>query len=100
MAFNPLTDGHWSGAGQPVGLPQKARGQNETFVHLDELSYQQSTSSGDEGKESSTSALMNDNQGYCPKCKAPFGSAIVDGEAIMYCEPCRVSQPMPSDGAQ
>lgn len=43
----------------------------------------------------STSALINDTMGMCPKCKQPFGSATVDGAQIYYCEPCRVSQPVP-----
>jgi formamidopyrimidine-DNA glycosylase len=46
--------------------------------------------------EESTSSLINDQMGVCPKCKQPFGSATVDGEAIYYCVPCRVSQPLPT----
>ena len=42
----------------------------------------------------STSSLLNGIVGECPKCKSPFGSATVNGDAIYYCERCRVSQPI------
>lgn len=42
----------------------------------------------------STSALIHDTHGVCPKCKAPFGNAIVAGDMVCFCERCRVSQPM------
>lgn len=54
---------------------------------------QLASESNDENLES-TSALINDTMGMCPKCKQPFGSATVDNTAIYYCEPCRVSQPL------
>ena len=43
----------------------------------------------------STSALINDTQGMCPKCSQPFGSASVGGMEVYYCEACRVTQPIP-----
>lgn len=43
----------------------------------------------------STSALINDTQGMCPKCSQPFGNASVGGMQVYYCEPCRVTQPIP-----
>lgn len=43
----------------------------------------------------STSSLINDVMGMCPKCKKPFGSALVNNDNIYYCESCRVSQPAP-----
>jgi predicted nucleic acid-binding Zn ribbon protein len=43
----------------------------------------------------STSALINDTMGMCPKCQQPFGNALVDNVQVFYCEPCRVSQPLP-----
>ena len=43
--------------------------------------------------EVSTSSLMNGTLGECPKCKQPFGTAIVNSVQIFYCEKCRVSQP-------
>lgn len=49
----------------------------------------------DSEPEESTSALMNDNIAQCPKCKQSFGIATVDGEQVYYCEPCRVSHPIP-----
>ena len=54
----------------------------------------QSKAQADQELES-TSALINDTMGMCPKCKKPFGSATVDDVQIYYCEPCRVSQPIP-----
>ena len=42
----------------------------------------------------STSSLLNGIAGECPKCKTPFGSAIVNSDAVYYCERCRVSQPI------
>ena len=43
----------------------------------------------------STSSLLNDVQGVCPKCKKPFGTGNVGGDTIYYCTTCRVSQPIP-----
>jgi hypothetical protein len=42
----------------------------------------------------STSSLMNGIVGECPKCKQPFGNALVNGDTVYYCEKCRVSQPI------
>ena len=46
-------------------------------------------------QQESTSSLINDVVGICPKCKKPFGSGIVNKDTIFYCETCRVSQPAP-----
>ncbi len=43
----------------------------------------------------STSSLMNDVVGVCPKCKQPFGTGLVGGDEVYYCDSCRVSQPIP-----
>jgi len=48
-----------------------------------------------DSRHESTSALINDTLGICPKCKKPFGSAIANGNQVYYCEPCRVTQPIP-----
>lgn len=45
--------------------------------------------------EVSTSSLINDTMGQCPKCKQPFTSGIVAGATVYYCDKCRVCQPMP-----
>lgn len=45
-------------------------------------------------KLESTSALIHDTHGICPKCKQAFGSAIVGSDTVCFCERCRVSQPM------
>lgn len=45
----------------------------------------------------STSALVNDIVGQCPKCKNTFGHAIVDGAEVFYCESCRVAAPTPDN---
>ncbi len=55
-----------------------------------------SNKSADEQQES-TSALLNEDVGTCPKCKKSFGTATVDGVAVYYCEPCRVSHPIPTN---
>ena len=55
-----------------------------------------STSESSSADKESTSSLMNDKQGICPKCKVPFGSATANGEQVYYCEPCRVTQPIPA----
>lgn len=47
----------------------------------------------------STSSLINDIQGVCPKCKTPFGSAIANEDNVYYCEKCRVCQPIVTVGA-
>lgn len=47
-----------------------------------------------DGDGISTSSLMNGISGECPKCKQPFGTALVAGDEIYYCEKCRVSQPI------
>lgn len=52
--------------------------------------------SGSEQQES-TSALLNEDVGVCPKCKKSFGVATVDGFDVYYCEPCRVSHPIPTN---
>ena len=44
----------------------------------------------------STSSLLNDVQGVCPKCKKPFGTGIVGDDTVYYCVTCRVSQPIPN----
>lgn len=43
----------------------------------------------------STSSMLNDVVGTCPKCKQPFGSGIVNGDEVYYCDKCRVSHPLP-----
>jgi tRNA(Ile2) C34 agmatinyltransferase TiaS len=42
----------------------------------------------------STSSLINDTLGVCPKCRQPFDSAIANGDTVYYCVKCRVSQPI------
>lgn len=42
----------------------------------------------------STSSLVNDTVGVCPKCKQPFGTAAVGSDTVYYCERCRVSHPI------
>lgn len=42
----------------------------------------------------STSSLVNDTVGMCPKCKQPFGTATVANDTVYYCERCRVSHPI------
>jgi hypothetical protein len=65
------------------------------FNPLHHLEAVSSSENPEEQMLESTSALINDTMGMCPKCKKPFGSAGVDGAQIYYCEPCRVSQPIP-----
>lgn len=48
-------------------------------------------------QQESTSALLNEDVCTCPKCKKGFGTAIVDGVAVYYCEPCRVTHPIPTN---
>jgi predicted nucleic acid-binding Zn ribbon protein len=43
----------------------------------------------------STSSLINDVVGVCPKCKQPFGSGQTVSDTVYYCDSCRVSQPIP-----
>lgn len=43
----------------------------------------------------STSSLINDVVGMCPKCKQPFGSGQTVSDTVYYCDSCRVSQPIP-----
>lgn len=43
----------------------------------------------------STSSLINDVVGVCPKCKHPFGSGQTVSDTVYYCDSCRVSQPIP-----
>lgn len=49
-----------------------------------------------EPKNESTSSLINDVMGTCPKCKQPFGSGLIDTDTVYYCATCRVSQPAPT----
>lgn len=44
----------------------------------------------------STSSMMNDVVGVCPKCKSPFGTGIINDENVYYCDKCRVSHPLPT----
>lgn len=55
-----------------------------------------SSNSADEQQES-TSALLNEDVGTCPKCKKSFGVAFVDGFEVYYCEQCRVTHPIPAN---
>lgn len=56
----------------------------------------QSEDSKQNNQLESTSSLVNDQMGICPKCKNPFGSGLVDKDtSVYYCEPCRVTQPLP-----
>lgn len=45
----------------------------------------------------SVSALLNEDVCVCPKCKKSFGVATVDGFEVYYCEPCRVTHPIPTN---
>lgn len=47
--------------------------------------------------QESTSALLNEDVSTCPKCKKSFGTATVDGISVYYCEPCRVTHPIPTN---
>lgn len=62
------------------------------------LDHIEISTSADEQPLESTSALINDTMGICPKCKKPFGSATANGDTVYYCEPCRVTQPIPVQG--
>ena len=43
----------------------------------------------------STSALINDNPGICPKCKRAYTKAkLVSGEEVYFCLTDRVTAPM------
>ncbi len=46
-------------------------------------------------QEQSTSSLINDVLGVCPKCKNPFGFGTTVSDHVYYCDSCRVSQPKP-----
>ena len=46
--------------------------------------------------QESTSSLINEDVGVCPKCKTPMSSAeIANGDTVFHCAGCRVSTPRP-----
>lgn len=48
-------------------------------------------------QQESTSSMINDVIGVCPKCKNAFSSGVIaNGDQVFYCATCRVSQPMPT----
>lgn len=50
-----------------------------------------------EAQPTSTSSLINEQVGTCPKCKKQMGNATVDASPVFYCDTCRVTTPMPSN---
>jgi len=45
----------------------------------------------------SESSWQNDRPGFCPKCQAPFGTAIAGNkDTVFFCESCCLTHPMPN----
>lgn len=45
------------------------------------------------GSEVSLS-MDHDRVDVCPKCRMPFGSGVVGGKPVYFCEKCCVTQPV------
>ena len=60
-----------------------------------EPSQTETRKESNESMEATAGAMALDVEGQCPKCGTQMGLASADGEQVFYCDPCRVSLPLP-----
>ena len=47
--------------------------------------------------EIAVASVDNSSEGICPKCRRTMGIGIIPLGQVYYCEPCRVSTPIPEE---
>lgn len=67
----------------------------DQVLSIFDLGEKQTSESGGRGMKATAGAMALDVEGQCPKCNKAMGTATAMNETVYYCEPCRVSLPLP-----
>lgn len=59
------------------------------------VSVSESSGAAADQMESTSGAMLLEQNGICPKCSQRMGLSKACGEDVYYCDPCRVCLPLP-----